>query len=73
MSASPIASVDANPTPPCKPAADAHVRCPSCALPWRPHQERFPESFGAASPQQLYEAENVIREPSLIRVEADEV
>eukprot|EP00198_Chlamydomonas_reinhardtii_P010261 XP_001699598.1 predicted protein [Chlamydomonas reinhardtii] len=31
-------------------------------------KERFPATFGSATPQQLYEAENTIREPSLIRV-----
>ncbi|PNW70823.1 hypothetical protein CHLRE_17g734900v5 [Chlamydomonas reinhardtii] len=36
-------------------------------------KERFPATFGSATPQQLYEAENTIREPSLIRVESDEV
>ncbi|EFJ40298.1 hypothetical protein VOLCADRAFT_108221 [Volvox carteri f. nagariensis] len=36
-------------------------------------QERFPESFGSVTAEQLYESENVIQEPSLIRVEADEV
>ncbi|GLC44578.1 hypothetical protein PLESTM_001617300 [Pleodorina starrii] len=36
-------------------------------------KERFPERFGSATPDQLYESENVIQEPSLIRVEADEV
>ncbi|GIM05840.1 hypothetical protein Vretimale_10263 [Volvox reticuliferus] len=34
---------------------------------------RFPEAFASVTPEQLYEAENVIQEPSLIRVEADEV
>ncbi len=36
-------------------------------------QERFPHHFSSSSAEQLYEAENVISEPSLIRVEADEV
>ncbi|KAG2426831.1 hypothetical protein HXX76_012882 [Chlamydomonas incerta] len=36
-------------------------------------KERFPATFGAATAEQLYAAENTIREPSLIRVESDEV
>lgn len=37
-------------------------------------KERFPAKFGeGVSGEQVYEASNVIKEPSLIRVEADEV
>ncbi|KAG2487712.1 hypothetical protein HYH03_013711 [Edaphochlamys debaryana] len=36
-------------------------------------KERFPDKFGAASAEQLYEGENKIAQPSLIRVESDEV
>ncbi|KXZ50633.1 hypothetical protein GPECTOR_15g317 [Gonium pectorale] len=35
--------------------------------------ERFPAPFGPASADSLYEAMNVIQEPSLVRVEADEL
>ncbi|GFR49967.1 hypothetical protein Agub_g12106, partial [Astrephomene gubernaculifera] len=37
-------------------------------------RERFPDRFPpAVTPEQLYESQNTIREPSLIRVESDEV
>lgn len=36
-------------------------------------QARFPATFSSVTPLQLYEGQNVIRDPSLIRVESDEV
>ena len=36
-------------------------------------QEHFPDLAQKLSPESLYSAVNVIREPSMIRVEADEV
>ena len=36
-------------------------------------QQHFPELAQKLSPESLYSAVNVIREPSMIRVEADEV
>ena len=36
-------------------------------------EKYFPEKFSGAAPEKLYEAQNAVKEPSLIRVESDEV